>query len=145
MEGDVRVGLRGDSAEIAWWEGLTEEEKSKLLEPKGDIMSESKHTPSEWKIDLIAYDKTDVITIYYEDFNGCRTNICTTLQTDTPLEEAEANAQLIVKAVNSHDALLDALNNMLIQFGGMADSSLEEEAFNAILQAKAAIEQAEKG
>ena len=53
-------------------------------------------------------------------------------------------AELLVKCWNSHNALLDACKAMYVQYGGMADSSVTDEALQAVSQAKAAIELAEK-
>ena len=62
--------------------------------------------------------------------------------------EAEANARLIVAAPETkeqRDELLEALKDMVIQYGGMIDSDVEEEARAAVLNARAIIAKCEKG
>ena len=72
----------------------------------------SEYTKGKWEIDLIAYDKTGEIIIYHSDYDGLRTNICTILQTDTPVDEADANACLIAAAPELLKACKIAISQM---------------------------------
>lgn len=56
-------------------------------------------------------------------------------RTLTDFREAQANAHLIAAA----PTLLKSLQNMLVQFGGMAESCIEDGAREAIEQAKSVI------
>lgn len=65
-------------------------------------MNEIKHTPLPWKTEgrHILSSKEN-----FPDFIA----ICGRLDTEPHSEENKANAELIIRAVNSHDALVEAL------------------------------------
>ena len=97
-------------------------------------MKTQKHTPTPWKLDkwgLIQGDNTDI----------ANTN-------DTWVDEgvAEANAAYIVKAVNSHEALLKALKNMREDWLTSFETDVNEgdkDAIKILNDADEAIKQAE--
>jgi hypothetical protein len=79
-------------------------------------MTTAKHTPTPWGYDGDGFDSvaaqdfgTDGYTIFPLDEEGMACgHICEMSEVEGD-DEAEANAAFIVKAVNNHDSLLEAL------------------------------------
>ena len=67
-------------------------------------MTESKHTPIPWKVNTFAGRPNS--EVFSNDTLICD---CRATNVEMTSEEIEANAEFIVRAVNSHQALLDAL------------------------------------
>lgn len=99
--------------------------------------TQTQHTPTPWK--LKTDDHLDGTSIYSNEI------YITSLEGDDnphqqklgfrPVEEQKANAAFIVRAVNSHEALLDALKTARERFvrEGMTTANIDE----AIKQAEA--------
>lgn len=70
------------------------------------------HTPGDWKVGSGRG---------YADINGvqvvCRGYVVAVAVGDVPEVDAKANADFIVRAVNSHDALVDVLTDLRKQAG----------------------------
>lgn len=101
-------------------------------------MSKSKHTPGKWSVRTL---DNHAQSVDYTNNNSSGT-IChfKPPSCETHAKHRLHDAHLIAAA----PALLEALKNMVIQYGGMADGIVEEEASNAVVQAKAIIAEAEK-
>lgn len=80
-------------------------------------MSEGKHAPLPWHVNHDRpYDGISQISISNGD-TQIIANVVTYKRTHG-VDGGAANAAFIVRAVNSHDALVKALTDMLIEFGG---------------------------
>jgi len=90
-------------------------------------MSESKHTKTAERLLKAYHDNKDNDTL---DIRQVFINIL-----NIDFYEVECN----------YDELLKALKDMVIQYGGMIDSDVEEEARAAVLNARAIIAKCEKG
>ena len=99
------------------------------------------HTPTPWTV----YDAADA---YYPGIDAARRTVVVFgsadeecgVRGDTP-EEAEANARFIVRAVNSHDEMLEALTlarTFMVDFEGLP----ETDAHNPLRIVDAAIAKA---
>ena len=77
-------------------------------------MTENKHTPGPWSWNT-DYNEDNVFSVWVEapDVTHKTTNICVAdCSWVELLEEAEANAEFIVRACNTHDELLAALEDV---------------------------------
>ena len=96
----------------------------------------SEHTPVPWTLRRLP---SAIIAIEWD------TRILATVLPGADLEEAQANADLIVQAVNCHEELLEACKKMLLWYGGMADDAeVSDGARHAADAAKAAIAKAKE-
>lgn len=67
------------------------------------MSTEKKHTPTPWTLSGESIIKDDICIAVIETDGGY----------EAPGDEQEANAELIVLAVNSHAALVDALQTLI--------------------------------
>lgn len=89
-------------------------------------MSEQTHTPTPWMADGPMVSKAGTLICVAD---------CEDLAKDMPDEEAEANAAFIVRACNSHDALISVLKEYL-EWGAMtrSDRDLFDSKFKQVLK-----------
>lgn len=99
----------------------------------------AEHTPTPWHTGS---------TINTELVMGFRDNVEVVIsesdpEIDMPLDEASANAAFIVKACNSHDALVKALNGMVEMYADMVNSGdcgfWDPEKVKEVIAARAAL------
>ena len=106
-------------------------------------MTNTQHTPTPWYISETRLKTT--IEIYIDGW-GYTLADCdashSSLADKVGIEEVEANAAFIVKAVNCHDELLKALEGMLQIFLDVDDSA-DFENMKTVKAARAAIAKAE--
>lgn len=94
----------------------------------------SKHTPTPWKVVTGLYGTTSIwadgeeMAICPINYDGAR----------RPPEESTANAEFIVRAVNCHDELLAALEDILASYDANDSRGIGE----AIEESRAAIKTA---
>ncbi len=97
-----------------------------------------KHSPLPWRV---RYDRNPehlkVAYVVQEQLNYDLA-ICKLNSDDG--QSIEANAELIVRAVNSHDALVEALTGVLLMLemppGPIAEAGIRREATAALLKAR---------
>lgn len=100
-------------------------------------MNEQKHTQYIICGDAKQFHKNDAWFVVIR--TGHKKHI--TIEAPTK-EEAETNAALIVKAVNNHDKLVEALKRMVEEFDGVTQIPSEQDA---VINAIAALKEAEGG
>ena len=104
------------------------------------MSTESRHTPTPWKITSPNYPQHQRVIFHRE---GDRHEKVATLNEGSI--SADANAEFIIRAVNNHEALVEALSGILAR---MEDENYDEphyEAVNAFIeQARTAINNATK-
>lgn len=106
----------------------------------------SEHTPTPWRLPKVPAEAPDATIVC--DADGGSIADCTPAGPWIPEEQAEANAAFIVRAVNSHDALVKAIHDYLAVFdrcGGSESVSAQEfaDARAAMGAALAAVKDAE--
>lgn len=101
------------------------------------------HTPTPVKI--VSHGCNHSCDIYSGKRPFCTTNVMGDDRIET--ETNEANAEFIVKAVNSHDELVEALDELqFMVYRHTQGEEISAEEFNlARQQAKQALEKAERG
>lgn len=98
----------------------------------------SQHTPTPWTFIMAGEDKTQVL-IDSEEKLVLHGSSCASMSK----KEAKANAAFIVKAVNSHEALLNGAQKALEELSNWVEGQNGYEPENAIVYLKKAIAQAE--
>lgn len=102
-------------------------------------MSTPKHTPTPWEVNTLAGSP------YSEGFSN-DTLIFDCRPSGLQYAEIEANAEFIVRACNSHDALIADMKHIVEYWNGSVNMSAMEDALNHIIEvAQAAIKLAEEG
>ncbi len=105
------------------------------------------HTPGPWKfyeakttamLDDLKDEEKRTFRIYADSFGMTVHHVATGI--------IEANAELIVRACNSHDELLEALKRLVLAFdvGDMKHTTLNGRGYVALDESRAAITNAEK-
>ena len=98
-----------------------------------------KHTPTPWKVGLITKSGDSVYVDVSQDIEEVEVPIAGLLHHDT-----EANAAFIVKAVNNHYQLLEALEKIVRQTEDMIPPFRAMGADQMMKVARKAIKQAEE-
>ena len=80
------------------------------------------HSPLPWRRNIPPIAKYPII------YSGRNTHVCQVITQYLSVEEQEANAQLICTAVNSHQALVEALGTLLkmVEDGDWTTVELDE-------------------
>jgi hypothetical protein len=105
-----------------------------------------KHTPGNWQLEAVnSSDKTNGIVYYriHTDKNKGVAFAGIYKDSGVSKEEAEANAKLIVTAVNNHHALVDALK-LLIDDAVSTGTNTVEIGKDYLQQAKKLLQQIEQ-
>jgi hypothetical protein len=91
----------------------------------GDSMRETKATARPWGIDNHAFGVTpkEFALRIYSDDPGTERDFTVGFVRDCDKSVREANADLIVTAVNAHEALVSALKDVLLWQEGRGDST----------------------
>lgn len=93
----------------------------------------TQHTPTPWH-----YNGGKKIYIYSSHRNGAYcAEINTTSDNGDKIRDAEANAAHIVKCVNLHDELVEALDFMISEYSGILECRQGQECLDVLKRAKA--------
>jgi hypothetical protein len=110
---DLREGVMTDYESIehdckTFFDFIKQEYEYEVVLPNSKEVLQDKHTQGEWKWKVDDETDSGTIFIYSERFGGIA-------KIPVPIhrEEHEANAGLIVKAVNNYQSLVDALRDSL--------------------------------
>ena len=99
-------------------------------------MTISTHTPAPWAVD----NRRSIVKIRTEKREIAV--LSGRLDSEHGRETIQANAEFIVKAVNSHTELLDALERMIYVFDKNIPNNINHEQFISVNSAKEAIAKA---
>ena len=107
------------------------------------------HTPGPWTIydDGGEEDSSDIIMAWIDDEDSGEKYDIAAMLLDRPIGERKANAEFIIRACNSHDALLEALEEYDL-FSQQNDNWSDGDEFDVpefVLKARAAIAKAKGG
>ena len=89
-------------------------------------MSETKHTPGPWIVDPLEPSKAVVSNEVGDFIADCNPGF----EEDVP-DECKANTAMIVRAVNCHAELLEAVETALEMADGVADAEQADGRFDA--------------
>lgn len=111
------------------------------------MKTKQSHTPTPWKVGMIQEINRG---LFRELENGTKPTgilieeIDDELSDETPIKQHKANAAFIVRAVNCHEELLEALKDIVMHERGECDHDNIEECSKVVLKiAERAIAKAE--